>query len=315
MLSICSLPPEIQLTVLNYCDFFSLLQLRQVSKYYKWLAEYNLCHRKHLDVTGDYLAILRNCKWKSFALLNEQNDYDAVFDKIFTFISHYMPALRDLSLRHCSVVLTMTGLIQLASATPNLYRLDLSQAYNKPSFETDAILALQYFRQLKVLVMDGFVIQKTTDSGCSYRLEMPPFRYMQHLETLVLNCPYDTLARILYSLCETHCILYKLKHISLGVKYSTAKYPELLIWFLLKYRSLCFVHIWNALFATNDQLKRFYAALISLPKLNELYLENCELCDRIDSSIEVQFLKSITLRGIRWNGLVRSMRYDPDSNR
>ncbi|VDO17263.1 unnamed protein product [Brugia timori] len=43
-------------------------------------------------------------------------------------------------------------------------------------------------------------------------------------------------------------------------------------------------------------------------------MESCELCDRIDSSIEVQFLKSITLRGIRWNGLVRSMRYNPDGN-
>lgn len=59
----------------------------------------------------------------------------------------------------------------------------------------------------------------------------------------------------------------------------------------------------------------FFSALISLPKLTELYLESCELCDRIDSSVEVQFLKSITLRGIHCSGLVRSMRYDPDSNR
>uniref|UniRef100_A0A0R3RFD4 F-box domain-containing protein n=1 Tax=Elaeophora elaphi TaxID=1147741 RepID=A0A0R3RFD4_9BILA len=315
MMSICSLPPEIQLTILNYCDFFSLLQLRQVSKYYKWLAEHNLCHRNHLDVSCDYLAIFRDCKWKDHALLNEENDYEAVFDKIFAFINLYMPSLRELSLRHCPVVLTLAGLIQLSSAAPKLNQLDLSQTCNKPKFGTDAVLALQYFRQLKVLIMDGFVIQKTAGKGCSHRLEVPPLRHMQHLETLVLNCPYDTLARILHSLCESHCKLYRLKHIRLGVRYSTAKYPELLIWFLLTHRSLCFVHIWNALFATNDQLKRFYTALISLPKLTELYLESCELCDRIDSSIEVQFLKSITLRGIHWNGLVRSMRYDPDGSR
>ncbi|EFO18619.2 hypothetical protein LOAG_09875 [Loa loa] len=214
MISIDSLPPEIHLTVLNYCDFFSLLQLRQVSKYYKWLAEYNLCYRSHLDVVGDYLAIFNKYKRQHFALLNEQNDCDAVFDKIFTFINLYMPSLRDLSLRHCSVVLTLAGLIQLASVVPRLYRLDLSQSCNKPRFETDAILALQYFRQLKVLIMDGFVIQKSAGKGCSHRLEVPPLRHMEHLETLVLNCPYDTLAKILYSLCESHCHLYKLKHIS-----------------------------------------------------------------------------------------------------
>ncbi|KAK6114133.1 F-box domain family protein [Brugia pahangi] len=310
-MSINCLPSEIQLIILNYCDFFSLLQLRQVSKYHKWLVEYNLCYRNHLDIVSDYLTIFYNCKWSNF---NKQNVCDAIFDKIFSFINLYMPGLRDLSFRHCSIVLTLTGLIQLASATPRLYRLDLSQTCNKPFFETDAILALQYFRQLKILIMDGFMSQKTIGKGCSYRLEVPPIRFMQHLEMLVLNCPYDTLARILYSLCETNCYLYKLKHISLGVRYSTAKYPELLIWFLVTHRSLRFVHIWNALFATNDQLKRFYTALISLPKLTELYLESCELCDRIDSSIEVQFLKSITLRGIRWNGLVRSMRYNPDGN-
>ncbi|CAG9533416.1 unnamed protein product [Cercopithifilaria johnstoni] len=214
MVLICSLPPEIQLAILNYCDFFALLQLRQVSKYYKWLAEHNLCHRNHLDVTGDYLAIFRDYKQKGFARLNEQNDYEAVFNKIFVFINLYMPALRELSLRHCSVVLTLKGLIQLASAAQNLYRLDLSQTCNKPFFEADAILALQYFRQLKILIMDGLVIQKTAGKGCSHRLEMPPLHYMQHLETLVLNCPYDTLVRILYSLCESHCNLHKLKHIS-----------------------------------------------------------------------------------------------------
>ncbi|KAM3728048.1 putative E3 ubiquitin ligase complex SCF subunit sconB [Dirofilaria immitis] len=315
MLTICSLPPEIQFALLNYCDFFSLLQLRQVSKYYKCLAEHNLSHRNHLDVAYDYLAIFRNCKWKNLTPLNDQNDNDAIFNKILTFVGLYMPSLQDLSLRHCSIILTLAGLIQLASTIPNLYRLDLSQVSNKPFFETDAILALQYFRQLKILVMDGFVIQKSAGKGCSHRLEVLPLRYMQHLETLVLNCPYDTLTRILCSLFESHCILNKLKHINFGVKYSTAKYPELLIWFLLKHRSLCFVHICNALFTTNDQLKRFYGALISLPNLNELYLESCELCDRIDLSIEIQFLKSITLRGIHWNGLVRSMRYDPDSNR
>lgn len=55
--------------------------------------------------------------------------------------------------------------LQLASAAPKLYRLDLSQICNKPFFETDAVLALQYFRQLKVLIMDGFVIQKTAGKG------------------------------------------------------------------------------------------------------------------------------------------------------
>ncbi|VDK69425.1 unnamed protein product [Litomosoides sigmodontis] len=316
MVTICSLPPEIQLTILNYCDFFSVLQLRQVSKYYRWLAEHNLSHRSHLDVTCDYLAIFRDCKQRGLALLNEQNDYEAVCDKISTFISLYMPTLRELSLRHCSVVLTLAGLVQLASAAPRLYQLDLSQICNKPFFEADAVLGLQYFRQLKVLVMDGFVIhQKITGKGCSHILEVPPIRHMRHLQALVLNGPYDTLARVLYSLCEGHYNLHKLKRISLGVRYSTAKYPELLVWFLMTHRSLCFVHIWNALFATNDQLKRFYTALISLPELTELYLESCELCDRIDPPIEVQFLKSITLRGIHCNGLVRSMRYDPNSNR
>lgn len=84
-----------------------------MSKYYRWLSEHNLCHRSHLDVTCDYLAIFRDYKQRGFALLNEQNDYEAVFDKISTFIYLYMPALRELSLRHCSVVLTLTGLVQV----------------------------------------------------------------------------------------------------------------------------------------------------------------------------------------------------------
>uniref|UniRef100_A0A915PHF3 F-box domain-containing protein n=1 Tax=Setaria digitata TaxID=48799 RepID=A0A915PHF3_9BILA len=166
MASICSSPPEIQLMILNYCDFFSLLQMRQVSKYCKLLADHSLLHQCHLHVVCDYLAKFLNYKHPSFALSDQRKDYDLVFNKIFEFINFYMPNLQDLSLRNCPVILTVAGLIQLASAAPNLYRLDLSQTCcNKPFFEADAILALRYFRQLKVLVMDGFVLQKASRKG------------------------------------------------------------------------------------------------------------------------------------------------------
>ncbi|VDN00123.1 unnamed protein product, partial [Thelazia callipaeda] len=56
----------------------------------------------------------------------------------------------------------------------------------------------------------------------------------------------------------------------------------------------------------------FYSALSTLPNLTELTLKSCQLCDRLDFSIEAQFLQNIASRGIRRCGLVRSMRYDPD---
>lgn len=52
--------------------------------------------------------------------------------------------------------------------------------------------------------------------GCAHRLEVPPLHRMQQLEVLELDCPYDTLSKILHSLRESHSILYKLKRVNVS---------------------------------------------------------------------------------------------------
>lgn len=63
----------------------------------------------------------------------------------------------------------------------------------------------------------------------------------------------------------------------------------------------------------NDILVPF-SALISLPYLAELHLESCTLCDQIDTVVQMQFIETIISRRVVHSGVVRSMRFDPDSN-
>ncbi|KHN86355.1 hypothetical protein Tcan_13987 [Toxocara canis] len=184
----------------------------------------------------------------------------------------------------------------------------------KPRFEKDAVHALPYFRKLKVLKLNGFVARKTAGRGCSHRIEVPPVKQLKNLEVLEIHCQQDTLSRILFSMRESQSILHNLKRVNFGVKHCSAVYPELLIWFLRVHRSLVSVNIYNALFATSDQLRRFYNALILLPFLEELRLDSCTSCDRVDSTMQTLFTKAMSLKGAIQEGVIRSLRFDPDSD-
>uniref|UniRef100_A0A914ZF20 F-box domain-containing protein n=1 Tax=Parascaris univalens TaxID=6257 RepID=A0A914ZF20_PARUN len=295
-----SLPPELRHAILKSCDLLSLLHLRQVSSYYKIFAEDELYTRTRLDISSDYFRLFSDCN----STMDMQ--YLIHLEKIITFLREYMPNISELSLRCCPTVLTLTNLIQLASVTPNLVALDLSQMCDKPHFEKDAIHALAYFRNLKVLKLDGFIARKNAGRGCAHRVEVPPIKQLRKLEVLEMTCQQDTLSRILFSLRESQSILFNLKRIYFGVQHCSAVYPELLIWFLRTHRSLVSVSIYNALFPTADQLRRFYNALMLLPLLLELRLDSCTSCDRIDSTIQVQFLKAMSSKGVIQEGTVRS---------
>ncbi|VDK22426.1 unnamed protein product [Anisakis simplex] len=173
---------------------------------------------------------------------------------------------------------------------------------------------MPFFHNLKVLKLDGFESRKSAGRGCAHRIEIPPIRQLRKLEVFEMQCKSDSLFRILCSMHETQTILPHLKRVNLGVKHCAAAYPELLIWFLRTHRSLECVHIYNALFATSDQLRRFYNALMLLPFLVELNLSTCTSCDRVDHTMQAQFSKAMQAKGIRQEGIVRSLRFDPDSN-
>lgn len=304
------LPIELKVLILKRCNFLTLLRLRQVSSFYKSLAENELAHRSRLDISADYLDLFRVEEEEGSI---PDGDFISV-NRVIDFLRGYMENLMELSLRYSPARLTLSNLIQLAAAVPYLVSLDISQVCGKPQIDGDAVHALPYFRNLKVLKMDGFVARKSAGRGCAHRIDVPPIRHMHQLEVLEMESHHDTISRILFSMRESQTILFKLKSVRFGVRHCSAFYPELLIWFLRTHRSLCSVRIRNALFATSDQLRRFYSALIMLPYLAEVRLDGCTSCDRVDPNMQIQYTKAITAKGAYHEGTVRSMRFDPDTN-
>ncbi|MFH4974829.1 hypothetical protein AB6A40_001538 [Gnathostoma spinigerum] len=301
------LPPEIFQLILKRCNFIALLHLRQLSLFCKNAAEVEISIRFELDVAVDYSGLFDDCddtKW--IPMINST--------RMVEFIQKYMSHLRRLSLRHAHVVLTLADLIQLASAVPYLEALDLSQMEKRPHLEKDAILALPYFKNLKHLRLDGFVVQETAGRGCSHRYDIPPLHLMRNLESVQMESEYESILRMLLTLREHQTVLYKLTAIDLTAKHCSAIFPEVLIWFLHHHRSLSYIRINNALFATSDQLRRFYNSILTLAKLKYLRLDNCTSCDRVDATLQIHFLKTLNRRGIDAAGVVRSMRFDPDNN-
>ncbi|VDK68866.1 unnamed protein product [Anisakis simplex] len=102
------LPAELRLIILENCDLLSLIHLRQVSTYYKCLAEEELRTRKRLDVNADYLTVFSDHLSSSV-----DTHHEISMEKLIDFLGAYMPQLCELSLRYCPVLLTLSSLIKV----------------------------------------------------------------------------------------------------------------------------------------------------------------------------------------------------------
>uniref|UniRef100_A0A914DFE0 FBD domain-containing protein n=1 Tax=Acrobeloides nanus TaxID=290746 RepID=A0A914DFE0_9BILA len=139
-------------------------------------------------------------------------------------------------------------------------------------------------------------------------------RKLMGLVEFEFNCKHDMLCHILASMRHHNVVLPKIQKVNFSMRHSSPNFIEALIWFLYKHKTLVNFRIHNALFATLDQLSRFYGAIISLPCLSEIVLENCSICDRLDKLLEIRFSDELKRKGITCNGQVKSMRFDPDNN-
>ncbi|TKR83202.1 hypothetical protein L596_016828 [Steinernema carpocapsae] len=307
-----ALPAEVILRILGHCDLFTLLQFRQTCQANNYTSINLLWRRRSLNVFHDYyLPYAHFCKLHGTfkSILRSR--------KLLNFIQNFISEdLYQLVLKKAPVTVSTSDFIRLASYLPSVIHLDIGQPNGEwPQFDDKVVYALAYFRKLKTLKIDGtFSKRVVRRGGAHFDPTYQSIRVLSSLEHFEMDCYHDTLTKILMELASTQTILPYLRRIKFSVKHTSVSYPEHLIWFLAHHKNLEDVRIYNALFATLPQIEQFYSALCALPKLRVLVLERCSFCDRIDHSLQREFLTKMEKKAVFTVGAIQNMRFDPDNN-
>ncbi|CAJ0935479.1 unnamed protein product, partial [Mesorhabditis belari] len=261
-----SLPEELIKKIFDFCDFYSLLQMRQVNIRLNFYVNNHLWRRKELFLGTDYIQ-------ENPDLTNEMNETTLKIEKVVEFLGNFMPKLKTLSLSKAPCKISLTTVCQLSSSVLNLEELEISCNNGYPIVEPDALRGLVMFKELRILSAKDWQPKMIVRRGGCHRQDGLPL--IVELETLTLSSLRDDVVKVLSQMKTEGVTMPKLKQVMLYDGLSSPQMPSILSWFIEKHQTLRKIVLQKVLFTTISELETFLLVIVQHNHLEEVTLKEC----------------------------------------